>query len=185
VRASLLFGRPSPPRRAAHRPWTILSAAASALLPRTQKLGSDLPIEADAELPDVVVDDGQLVQVLVILLNNALDATGSPRRVLLHARCERPSSEARGRKSEPPPAPFMRFDVKDDGPGIPPNILGQIFDPFFTTKAAGTGLGLSIAQQLASENGARIELNSTVGGPTTFSVLVPVVGFESVPLSRR
>jgi signal transduction histidine kinase len=124
------------------------------------------------------------VQALVILLDNALDATGSPRRVRLRAETAR-AGEGRLRKSEPPPAPFVRIDVKDDGPGIPPDILGRIFDPFFTTKATGTGLGLSIAQQLVTVNGARIELTSAIGGPTTFSVLVPIAGVDVAPLSRR
>jgi signal transduction histidine kinase len=173
VRTSLLFGRPSPPRPSAHRPWSLLSAAVESVLPRTRALGGDLAIEADPGLPDVYVDDGQIVQALVILLNNALDATSSPRRVLLRAQYGRPA-ETRGRTSDVPPPPFVRFDVRDDGPGIPPDLVGRIFDPFFTTKASGTGLGLSIAQQLVTENAARIELKSSIGGPTTFSVLVPV-----------
>ncbi len=66
----------------------------------------------------------------------------------------------------------MRFEVIDDGPGIPEYMLTHVFDPFFTTKPNGTGLGLSIAQQLVHENGGRIELSSQVGRGTTFAVLV-------------
>src|SRR5262249_10872840 len=142
VRTSLLFGRPSAPRPAAHRPWTVLSAAVSSLPNVTRHPGGELRVEADPELPDVYVDDGQLVQVLVILLNNAIEAAGSARGVLLRAHHGR-SPEPRMRKSEPPPPPYVRIDVRDEGPGIPPDILGRIFDPFFTTKASGLGLGLS------------------------------------------
>ncbi len=182
VRSSLLFGRPSPPRLAFHQPWMVMSSAVSALVPRTKLLGAELCIESDPDLPDVYVDDGQLVQMLVILLNNALDAAGNPSRVLLRVSCDRHLGPPTGRghhKSEPPPRPMVRFEVRDEGPGIPAEIMGQIFDPFFTTRASGIGLGLSIAQQLATENGSRIELTSPLGGPTTFSVLVPITDPES------
>ena len=67
----------------------------------------------------------------------------------------------------------VRFEVIDDGPGIPTDILHRIFDPFFTTKATGTGLGLSIAQQIVNENGARLEVVSTPPRGTMFSIVVP------------
>jgi PAS domain S-box-containing protein len=184
IRASLLFGRPSPPRRAAHRPWTILSAAVSALVPRTCSIGGELSIEAEPELPDVFVDDGQLMQALVILLNNALDATGSAQRVLLRARSLGAPSERGEGDEEPPSRRFVRFDVCDDGPGIAPDLIGRIFDPFFTTKASGTGLGLSIAQQLVTENASRLEVTSSAGGPTMFSVIVPRATTDSLSPHR-
>jgi len=185
VRTSLRFGRPSPPHAASHRPWTILSAAVSAMLPRTLALGGELNVEVEPDLPDVFVDDGQIVQVLVILLSNAFDATGRPPGVLLRADLARTNLDGRARKSEPPLASAVRFAVRDDGPGIEPGIVERIFDPFFTTKAAGTGLGLSIAQQLATENAARIEVRSSPGGPTTFSVLVPIAAPEEPLLTPR
>lgn len=132
-------------------------------------------MEVEPELPDVHVDEGQFVQVLVILLNNALDATGAPHRVHLRAIRSRLSEvDARGRKSQPPVGPpRVRFEVTDDGPGIAPDVANRIFDPFFTTKPMGTGLGLSIAQQLVGENGGRLEFSSTRGGPTMFVVVTP------------
>ncbi|HEY2514213.1 MAG TPA: ATP-binding protein, partial [Polyangiaceae bacterium] len=183
VRTSLAFGRPSTPRPAAHRPADLLATAATSVAPRTERLGGPLTVEVASGLPEVFVDDGQMVQVLVILLNNALDAAGSARRVFLCAALERPP-EAHPSSRRESSRPAVRFDVRDFGPGIPSDILGRIFDPFFTTKASGTGLGLSIAQQLAAENGARIELDSHAGGPTTFSILVPVAA-EPSPASSR
>lgn len=174
VRNSLLFGRPSPPRRDAHRPWELVSKAVADVGPRTRGSGGALRLEVDEDLPLVFVDDGQLVQILVVLLNNALDAARQPARVLLRAHYPRVAE--RGRRSEPPPSPFLRFEVHDDGPGMAPEVLPRIFDPFFTTKASGTGLGLSIAQQLITENGGRIEVSSSLGGPTVFTVFVPIGG---------
>jgi signal transduction histidine kinase len=174
VRSSLSFGCPAPPRARVHRPASIVLAAASSLLPRTRPHG-ELGLDAEAELPDVSVDDGQLVQILVILLENALDAAGSPSRVTLSASLEAPSPQWRGRRSAHPPLAEVRFAVRDHGPGVPPELRERILDPFYTTEASGTGLGLSIAQHLAAENGARLELASTPGGPTTFSVLLPAL----------
>jgi PAS domain S-box-containing protein len=182
VRTSLQFGRPAAPKRARHRPWTLLSAATTALEPRPNERVSELRVEVEPELPDVFVDDQQIAQVLVILLSNALDATGSARRVLLRAISVRGGDgEARARKSQPPPAPQVRIEVSDDGPGIPAEIIGRIFDPFFTTKPSGTGLGLSIAQQLTSENGGRVEVVSNKGGLTTFSVFLPTHSASLLP----
>ena len=179
VRTSLQFGRPAAPFRRSHRPWSIVAGAITELLPRTQE--GEIRIEADTDLPDIYVDDTQLVQVLVILINNAIDAVGSARRVLV--RVTRGSAimsdgrlvaEPKKRESRPPQAcDVVRFEVHDDGPGIPPEIVSRVFDPFFTTKPSGTGLGLSIAQQIVSENGGGIEVTSTRGA-TTFSVAVPL-----------
>ena len=172
VRTSLQFGRPAAPRRAHHRPWTIMAGALGEVGPRTRELGGEVRVEVEPDLPDVLVDDVQLIQVIVVLLNNALDSVGMPRRVLLRgSRGTFSTSEGM------PPAiagrACVRLEVRDDGPGIPAEILERIFDPFFTTKASGTGLGLSIAQHIVSENGGSIEVSSPRGGPTSFSVLVP------------
>lgn len=174
VRTSLQFGRPAAPRRAYHRPWTIMAGALGEVGPRTQELGGEIRVEMEPELPDVFVDDSQLIQVLVILLNNALDAVGAPRRILLRVSRGTFSTSSDGATgSSPGGRSCVRFEVRDDGPGIPPEILRRIFDPFFTTKASGTGLGLSIAQHIVSENRASIDVTSSRGGPTSFSVLVP------------
>lgn len=162
VRTSLQFGRPDPPRRSLHRPWSLLSNALTLIGPRLRSMGQELCVEVEPELPDVCVDDAQIAQVLVIFLNNALDATLAPRRVAIRARRE---ATIRG-------AP-LRLEVENEGPGISREDLGRIFDPFFTTKATGTGLGLPIAQQLVNENGARLEVATTPEGPTRFTVVLP------------
>jgi len=66
----------------------------------------------------------------------------------------------------------VRLEVRDDGPGIPREILPRIFDPFFTTKPAGigTGLGLSIVQAIAREHGGEVSVESEPGCGATFFV---------------
>ena len=178
VRTSLQFGRPAAPKRAPQRPSVIVTSALDELRPRLRALGGDIVVEIEPDLPDVDVDEKQVAQALVILLNNALDATGQPSRVLARVR-RAPSPDLRQRKSEPPLPSAVRFEIIDDGAGIPQDIRERIFDPFFTTKPSGTGLGLSIAQQIVSENGARLEVSSVgvsvPGGPaarTSFAIVV-------------
>lgn len=174
VKTSLQFGRPTPARAAAHRPWTVCSAALAGVSARTMSAGQPVRVEVEPDLPDIVVDHGQLAQVLVILLDNALDAAGSPAGVLLRVTRTRSRDVEGGprRTSQPPPPPAVRFEVIDDGPGIASGTEQRIFDPFFTTKSGGTGLGLSIAKQLVMENRGRIEVTS-MKEPTTLSVLLP------------
>ncbi len=161
VRTSLQFGRPAAPRRAQQRPWVIASAALSSLRPRLRDLAGEIALDVEPGLPDVNVDERQIAQALVILLNNALDATGAAPRVGLRVRAGR-DNELRS----------VRIEVHDDGPGIAPEIVNRIFDPFFTTKPSGTGLGLSIAQQIAQENGCRIEVTSEPGRETCFAIVI-------------
>ena len=114
-------------------------------------------------MPEVFVDPSQIVEVLVILLENALDATRDPRRVRVVAG-ESGEGESPGR---------VTLDVVDQGPGILPERLDQIFDPFFSTKPQGAGLGLPIALRIAHENGAQIQVSSTPGKGSTFRLLLP------------
>lgn len=177
VRTSLQFGRPDAPRRARHRPWSIAAQAIADVGARTRGAGQALHIDIDADLPDVFCDDAQIARALGNLLNNALDAAGSPSRVQLGARVDRRAESERpppsSPSSSPPPARWVRFEVRNDGPGIAPELMERIFDPFFTTKPSGTGLGLSIAQQVVSDNGGRLEASSPRGGPTTFAIVIP------------
>ena len=64
-------------------------------------------------------------------------------------------------------------EIKDSGPGIPPERLQRIFDPFFTTKERGTGLGLALAQEIAQEHGGQLTCTSTVGAGTCFTLRLP------------
>jgi CheY-like chemotaxis protein/anti-sigma regulatory factor (Ser/Thr protein kinase) len=68
-----------------------------------------------------------------------------------------------------------RVRVRDDGPGIPPDVLPKVFDPFFTTKGEkGTGLGLCLSQQIAERHGGELVLESEVGKGTTATMTLPL-----------
>lgn len=63
--------------------------------------------------------------------------------------------------------------VKDNGPGIPPDIINEIFTPFFTTKESGTGIGLSLSKQIIRNHGGTISVHSIPGLETTFTIELP------------
>lgn len=175
VRTSLQFGRPAAPRRARHFPSALVDGAVSEMAPRLD--GASFALDLPGDLAPVYVDDAQIVQVLVILLNNALDAVGTPSRVLVRGRLGHadlgPRARLVPRETGAPERAVVYIEVRDDGAGIAPENLSRIFDPFFTTKASGTGLGLSIAQQIVGENGGAIEVTSTRAG-TSFVVTLPI-----------
>lgn len=72
-------------------------------------------------------------------------------------------------------APLVRLSVRDDGPGIPPELLSKVFEPYFSTKEArqGTGLGLNIVQRLVKEAGGALHVRSRLGEGTTFTIYLP------------
>ncbi len=104
--------------------------------------------------------DPQLLEnILVNLLLNAGQALG-PRA----GRIDLEAAEESG---------GIRIEVRDDGPGIPAEVLPSIFKPFFTTKSRGTGLGLSIVRKLAEAMGGRVGAESRPGGGATFTLRLP------------
>jgi two-component system NtrC family sensor kinase len=108
--------------------------------------------------PKLLLDKSGLQQVLVNLILNSIQAMpgGGKLSIIL----DRVDKEA-------------RIDIVDTGPGIPAENLGRIFDPFFSTKKGGTGLGLSVSYNIIQKQGGRIEVQSTEGQGTTFSLYFP------------
>jgi two-component system cell cycle sensor histidine kinase/response regulator CckA len=78
--------------------------------------------------------------------------------------------------------PHVRISIRDQGHGIPPDVLRRIFDPYFTTKRGGTGLGLATAYAIVVKHGGHLSVESTPGAGTVFTVDLPA-SLES-PLSQ-
>jgi len=115
--------------------------------------------------PLIIDGDGdQLVQVLIALVINAMDAAPEGSRVVVR------TLEAPGTDGSPSPA----LEVADEGPGIPRSLQAKVFEPFFTTKPPGhgTGLGLAICYGIVNDHGGQLELMpSDVGA--TFRMTLP------------
>jgi two-component system NtrC family sensor kinase len=120
--------------------------------------------ELEPDLPAVKVNREQIVQVLMALTINSIDAMEAGGRLTVR-------TAAGGRRFDE-----VRVEVEDTGPGIPDAVQSKIFEPFFTTKAPGrgTGLGLSICYGIVEEHRGRIEVESQLGRGTLFRVILPV-----------
>jgi CheY-like chemotaxis protein len=70
---------------------------------------------------------------------------------------------------------FVQITIRDEGPGIPLNIIERIFDPYFTTKQEGHGLGLSVVNSIVEQHGGRIHVDSSTGVGSTFDVFLPAL----------
>jgi len=134
------------------------------MLARQQVLSKPIKIEFTPapDLLEVEHDSDQIHQVLLNLLLNsvqAIEGVGTV-RVAMH-----------GKEAENEGAVIT---VSDTGRGIPSDLLPNIFRPFFTTKGNGTGLGLSLARRIVEDHHGRIEVTSSSGKGTTFSITIPV-----------
>lgn len=117
-------------------------------------------VDVPDALPKVRSNQNQLQEVLLNLILNACQAMGEKGgRLALSAH---------------PNGSTVILKVEDNGPGIPAGALRKVFDPFYTTKASGTGLGLFVTQRIIKSHGGTIELESTEGKGTCFTIHLPV-----------
>jgi two-component system NtrC family sensor kinase len=120
----------------------------------------DVKLELDEDLPMIASDEGQLQQVFLNILNNALDAVDEGGRVVIKSGTFEDGS--------------LAVSFEDNGSGMSEETLTHIFDPFFSTKKKyGTGLGLSITYGIVKQLGGTIEVDSEERVGTTFRIHLP------------
>ena len=122
-----------------------------------------LQLEFEANLPLALCDAPQIEQVMLALIQNAIDAMPKGGNLWLVTRMSAVNRE-------------IEIEVRDDGMGIPQDILPQIFEPFLTTKESGhgVGLGLAISRSIIEQHNGKIEVQSEAGKGTRFSLVLPV-----------
>ncbi|HEY2574375.1 MAG TPA: ATP-binding protein, partial [Verrucomicrobiaceae bacterium] len=135
-----------------------------------------MEVQVPKALWTVTADRGSIQQVIINLCVNAVDAMkgrANSRLTLIAANVPRSGSRPAGRGRAG--VDYVRLQVRDNGCGIPPDVLQRIFEPFYTTKAQGegTGLGLSISREIVEKFGGWIECESKAGEGTTFNVFLP------------
>jgi two-component system nitrogen regulation sensor histidine kinase GlnL len=122
----------------------------------------------DPSLPNSMLDRHQLIQALLNVARNALQALGDAGRIILRTRASSNVSIGTARHRL-----VASVQVEDNGPGVPEELRSSIFYPLVTGRANGTGLGLAVAQELVTRNGGLIEFESQPGR-TIFTLLLPL-----------
>lgn len=114
-------------------------------------------------------DKSQLKQVFINLVKNALEAAPVGGNVAIKV------TRQQG---------MMAVAVENDGDNIPPEIIEKLGTPFFTTKANGTGLGLSVCYSIIEGHGGKIQISSSAGKRTVFTVMLPIAEDEGLSLNK-
>ncbi len=112
-----------------------------------------------ADLPEVEIDTDQIRQVLVNLITNAIQAMPEGGKLTIETK-EKDNS--------------LEMEVADTGCGIPQEAIGKVFDPLFTTRAKGIGLGLAVCKAIIERHEGHIEVESSMGKGTTFTIKLPL-----------
>lgn len=121
----------------------------------------EISVEINSDLPKVSADEGQIQQAIIALATNAIDAMPDGGRLTFRAFARRQR---------------VFLEIEDTGFGIPPENIAKIFEPFFTTKevGAGTGLGLAVCYGIVTEHGGSLNVRSTIGIGSTFTISLPI-----------
>lgn len=137
----------------------VISHVCQLLRPEAATRGIRIAMNTPSAIA-IVADAPQLTQALVNLVINAIQAVDRNGEVAVSA-------------VENKQQDFICIEVRDSGPGVPPDKHAAIFDPFFTTKAEGSGLGLWIVQQIITAHGGSVVASNSPQGGAVFTVRLP------------
>jgi len=165
IRRLRSFIGPGDDRRSVERVDELVDSAMALALIDARSGGISVDRSADADAACVEVDAVQIHQVLVNVLRNAFDALstlepGAPRRLAVSTAIV--------------PDRTVEIAVKDNGPGISPDLAGCLFQPFVTTKANGMGMGLSVSRRIIEAHGGSIAATSNPDGGACFTLRLPL-----------
>ena len=140
----------------------VVDSATRLLSHQKRASGISFDIQRAERLPSVSGDPGQLQQVIIALAANAVDAMPNGGQLTITTKHDTRS---------------VLVEVTDTGFGIPPENVAKIFEPFFTTKEVGkgTGLGLAVCYGILTEHGGSLDVQSTPGVGTTFTISLPSI----------
>ena len=156
----LRFAKPLPPILEKAEIIPIFEETLQLLRPQIERLR--ISVQKDfRSLPPVIIDKEQMKQVILNLLMNTIQAMPEGGRLGLSGQVSRDDQ-------------WIQLSIQDSGIGIPPEDMNKLFDPFFSTKEGGIGLGLSIAHRIIDQHHGKIEVESTPGKGTLFTLWLPI-----------
>lgn len=159
----LTFARQAPPSRAPTNVNTLVDRALSLVKHQLAMQSIEMEAALDPDLPDAYCDAGQIQQVLLVLVVNAIEVMPNGGKLFAATTPEREHNR-------------IRISIRDTGPGIAPGAMPQIFEPFFTTKESQhrTGLGLAIAKNIIDQHEGTIQVSSEPGRGAEFVIEIPI-----------
>jgi two-component system, NtrC family, nitrogen regulation sensor histidine kinase GlnL len=170
------LGRSEPPELAPANVHLLIERAIRSLRAANRAM-PELSINYDPSLPEVMIDADGMVQILINLLQNAVDALqgrldgviGISTRFVMSGALRETDLERRSVKLP------VEIAISDNGPGVPEHIEDELFSPFVTTKRDGQGLGLAIVRKLVQQMNSRILFERDVAkSRTVFRLFLPV-----------
>jgi len=164
IRNFLEFSRSPKPVQTECRVLDLIDQCIELLRHDLKEHNITLECQVPPDLPAIHADIQQLKQVLINLVNNAIEAVGKDGAIRLTA--------SKGDNSRGEGMVVLR--VSDNGPGIPPDFIDKMFRPFISTKENGTGLGLSTAKRIMTLHGGDLVLESTSGKGSVFALWIPL-----------
>jgi signal transduction histidine kinase len=169
IESMLAFSRPAQVTIGQHAAVELVEEALLLAQPRL-KSGRIEVVREFHEQPVLRVDRQQILQILLNLVNNALDVLPEHGRLRVAVGTRVMENATDGTATQK----YGVIEVADNGPGIPAAVRNRVFDPFFTTKREGTGLGLSISQKIARDHGGIITCSSIEGKGASFQINLPL-----------
>jgi two-component system NtrC family sensor kinase len=162
VKNLLSFSRTSPMNLEKVNLNQIIDRCVRLVHPRTEMQNIQVQLAVDDYLPTVFCDGAQIEQVLLALIMNAIDAMPHGGNLWLGNRVHDEE--------------HIELEVRDDGIGIPQDLVPRLFEPFTTTKEVGkgVGLGLAISRNIVDRHSGRIEVESEPGRGTRFRIILPL-----------
>ena len=153
------FARPRPPQIREAQVDTIVRTVVDLMSHNAEQRGIQLKVDVTPDLPPVECDSEQIVQVLLNVALNAIQASPAGGHISITV----------GRRES-----LILLRVSDEGSGIADVELDKIFDPFYTTKEGGTGLGLAISYQILTQHGGGISVERNPDKGVTFTLSLPI-----------
>jgi two-component system, LuxR family, sensor kinase FixL len=153
---------------------SLIRESAALLQGDTLAHGAEIRLQLGSSLPSVLGDPVQIQQVIINLARNAIEAAATntearPRVVIrTSVRNDR-----------------VTVSVKDNGPGIPSQVMGRLFDPFFSTKEGGMGMGLSICRSIVEAHGAQLRVTTAENKGSVFEFELPVADEDFLEEGKR
>jgi len=166
IEDTLGLARVTPPSLQQHSINAIIARSLHFVSLPIQQKGMALSTSFDENAPDVVVDQKQIQQVMLNILQNAIDASPENGTIAVTTRTVELSGSGK-------PGTGVEIIVQDSGSGIPPEMKAVLFEPFRTTKSGGTGLGLALSKYIIGRHRGDIGLESSPNGGTIVRIILP------------